>query len=66
MNLEHLSEAFERNGFETVGAILAMDLGDLNVIFQPKGLKLGERRLIEQQIKMLKTKANFHVVAHYF
>jgi hypothetical protein len=53
INLEHLAEVFESNGFETVGAIIAM------VIFQPNGLKLGERRLLEQQIRMLKTKVSF-------
>ena len=56
INLEHLAEVFESNGFETVGA---MDQGDVEVIFQPNGLKLGERRLLEQQIRMLKTKVSF-------
>jgi hypothetical protein len=36
-----------------------MDPGDVEVIFQPNGLKLGERRLLEQQIRMLKTKVSF-------
>lgn len=59
ISLEHLAEVFESNGFETVGAIIAMDPGDVEVIFQPNGLKLGERRLLEQQIRMLKTKVSF-------
>jgi hypothetical protein len=59
INLEHLAEVFESNGFETVGAIIAMDPGDVEVIFQPNGLKLGERRLLEQQIRILKTKVSF-------
>ena len=56
LNLEHLSDVFEINGFDTVGALSAMDPGDIDVIFQPNGLKLGERRLLERQIEMLKTK----------
>ena len=59
LNLEHLSEFFEINGFQTVGALSAMDLADIDVIFQPNGLKLGERRLLEKQIKMLQTKVIF-------
>jgi hypothetical protein len=59
INLEHLAEVFESNGFETVGAIIAMDPGDVKVIFQPNGPELGERRLLEQQIRMLKTKVSF-------
>jgi hypothetical protein len=47
---------FEINGFETVGAISAMDPGDIDVIFQLNGLRLGERRFLEKQMKMLKTK----------
>ena len=58
MNLGPLSQVFERNGFETVGSISAMDPGDIDVIFQPNGLKLGERTLLEKQIKMLQTKVH--------
>jgi hypothetical protein len=40
LNLEHLlSYVFEINGFETVGAISAISPGDIDVIFQPNGLK---------------------------
>ena len=53
---------FEINGFDTVGALSAMDPGDIDVIFQRNGLKLGECRLLERQIEMRKTKLNFHVV----
>ena len=56
LNLEHLSDVFEINGFDTVGAFSAMDPGDIEVIFQPNELKLGERRLLERHIEMLKTK----------
>ena len=56
LNLEHLSDVFEINGFDTVGALSAMDPGDIDVIFQLNGLKLGERRLLERHIEMLKTK----------
>ena len=58
MNLEHLAQAFERNVFETVESISAMDPADTDVIFQPNGLKLGERGLLEKQIQMLQTKVH--------
>ena len=48
LNLEHLSDVFEINGFNTVGALPAMDPGDIDVIFQPNELKLGERRLFRK------------------
>ena len=56
LNLDHLSDVFEINGFDTVGALSAMDPGDIDVIFQLNGLKLGEQRLLKRQIEMLKTK----------
>ena len=54
LDLQHLSTLFEENGFKTVGSLIAMDLDDLTIIFKPSQLKLGERRLLEQNISRLK------------
>ena len=54
LNLSHLNAVFEAHGFNTVASVLAMSSGDLDTIFTPDQLKLGERRLLEQQIESMK------------
>lgn len=55
LNLGHLYKKFEENGFLTMASVQAMEEVDIDIMFQGNEcLKLGERRLIEQQLQIMK------------
>ena len=56
-NLGHLYKKFEENGFVTMASVQVMEDEDINTMFPTQGnqrLKLGERRLLEQQLQIVK------------
>ena len=54
-NLGHLYQKFEENGFLTMASVQLMEEADINTMFQGnQRLKLGERRLLEQQLQIVK------------
>ena len=54
-NLGHLYQKFEENGFLTMASVQLMEEEDINTMFQGnQRLKLGERRLLGQQLQIVK------------
>ena len=55
LNMDHIYDIFESNGFTTVGSLKEMRDEDLQIMFStPNKLKLGERRVLEARLRALR------------
>ena len=55
LNMDHIYDIFESNGFTIVGSLKEMHDEDLQVMFSiPNKLKLGERRVLEAKLRALR------------